>query len=92
MSEFIMLNSRPPAAKGEPPMLLIQNAHLIDPASRTDGIRDILIEGEKIIKIAEHIAPGEAAGRGPETAGAAAGAAGAAAAAGAPSSTSSVIS
>ena len=38
-------------------MLLIQNAHLIDPASRTDGIRDILIEGEKIIKIAEHIAP-----------------------------------
>ena len=61
MSEFIMLNSRPPAMKGEPPMLLIQNAHLIDPASRTDGIRDILIEGEKIIKIAEHIAPGEAA-------------------------------
>ena len=45
-------------------MLLIQNAHLIDPASRTDGIRDILIEGEKIIKIAEHIAPEEAAGRG----------------------------
>ena len=42
-------------------MLLIQNAHLIDPASRTDGIRDILIEGEKIIKIAEHIAPEEAA-------------------------------
>ena len=35
-------------------MLLIQNAHLIDPASRTDGIRDILIEGEKIIKIADH--------------------------------------
>ena len=55
-------------------MLLIQNAHLIDPASRTDGIRDILIEGEKIIKIAEHIAPEEAAGCGPETAGAAAGA------------------
>ena len=53
-------------------MLLIQNAHLIDPASRTDGIRDILIEGEKIIKIAEHIAPEEAAGCGPETAGAAA--------------------
>ena len=53
-------------------MLLIQNAHLIDPASRTDGIRDILVEGEKIIKIAEHIAPEEAAGRGPETAGAAA--------------------
>lgn len=41
-------------------MLLIQNAHLIDPASRTDGIRDILIEGEKIRKIGEHIAPEEA--------------------------------
>ena len=43
-------------------MLLIQNAHLIDPASRTDGIRDILIEGEKIIKIADHIAPEEVSG------------------------------
>ena len=53
-------------------MLLIQNAHLIDPASRTDGIRDILIEGEKIIKIAEHIAPEEAAGCSPGTAGEAA--------------------
>ncbi len=47
-------------------MLLIQNAHLIDPASRTDGIRDILIEGEKIIKIADHIAPEEAADYGRE--------------------------
>ena len=47
--------------KERTPMLLIQNAHLIDPASRTDGIRDILTTGEKIIKIAEHIAPEEAA-------------------------------
>ena len=45
-------------------MLLIQNAHLIDPASRTDGIRDILIVGEKIVKIADHIAPEEAEGCG----------------------------
>ena len=48
--------------KERTPMLLIQNAHLIDPASRTDGIRDILTTGEKIIKIAEHIAPEEASG------------------------------
>ena len=48
--------------KERTPMLLIQNAHLIDPASRTDGIRDILTTGEKIIKIADHIVPEEASG------------------------------
>ena len=29
-------------------MLLIRNCHLIDPASGTDGMRDILVEGEQI--------------------------------------------
>ena len=48
--------------KERTPMLLIQNTHLIDPASRTDGIRDILTTGEKIIKIADRIDPEEASG------------------------------
>ena len=37
-------------------MLLIRNCHLIDPASGTDGIRDILVEGEQIRSVAR---PGE---------------------------------
>ncbi|HJB91379.1 MAG TPA: dihydroorotase [Candidatus Eisenbergiella merdigallinarum] len=37
-------------------MLLIRNCHLIDPASGTDGRRDILVEGEKIRSVAR---PGE---------------------------------
>ena len=37
-------------------MLLIRNCHLIDPASGTDGMRDILVEGEQIRSVAR---PGE---------------------------------
>ena len=37
-------------------MLLIRNCHLIDPASGTDGMRDILVEGEQIRSVAH---PGE---------------------------------
>ena len=33
-------------------MLLIRNCHLIDPASGTDGMRDILVEGEQIRSVA----------------------------------------
>lgn len=35
--------------------LLIQNGHVLDPLTRLDGIQDILIEENKIIKIAAHI-------------------------------------
>lgn len=36
-------------------MLLIQNAHLVDPASHTDGIRDILIRDGIVERIGEHL-------------------------------------
>lgn len=32
-------------------MILIRNCHLVDPASGVDGMRDILIEGDRIAKI-----------------------------------------
>ncbi len=41
-------------------MLLIKNAHLTDPASGTDGLRDILIRDGKIVRIAELISAAEA--------------------------------
>lgn len=44
-------------------MILIRNCHLLDPASGVDGLRDILIEKEKIAKIGEanslHLPDGE---------------------------------
>lgn len=36
-------------------MLLIKGIYMLDPASGTEGVRDILIEDERIIKIAEEI-------------------------------------
>ncbi|MBI5787528.1 MAG: dihydroorotase [Candidatus Schekmanbacteria bacterium] len=41
--------------------LLIKGGRIIDPASFTDFIGDILVEGEKISRIAEHIDPPDAA-------------------------------
>lgn len=35
--------------------ILIQNGHVLDPESKTEGIYDILVEGKKIVKVAEHI-------------------------------------
>ena len=34
-------------------MILVQNCRMIDPASKTDGLRDILIGEDRITKIAE---------------------------------------
>ena len=36
-------------------MLLIKNGYLIDPASETEGIRDILIQDGRICRIAEKL-------------------------------------
>lgn len=35
--------------------ILIQNGHVLDPESKTEGIYDILVEEKKIVKVAEHI-------------------------------------
>lgn len=35
--------------------LLLKNAHVVDPAVELDGIMDVLIEGDKIVKVAEGI-------------------------------------
>lgn len=32
-------------------MILIRNCHLVDPAGRVDGMRDILMDGDKVVKI-----------------------------------------
>ena len=42
-------------------MLLIKNTHMIDPASGTDARKDILIQDDKIIKIADSVTEKEAA-------------------------------
>ena len=42
-------------------MLLIKNTHMIDPASGTDARKDILIQDDKIIKIADSVTKKEAA-------------------------------
>ena len=34
-------------------MILVQNCRMMDPASQTDGLRDILIDEDRITKIAE---------------------------------------
>ena len=34
-------------------MILIRNCRMIDPASGTDGLRDILTDGSRILKIGE---------------------------------------
>ena len=36
-------------------MLLIKNGRVMDPKTQFDGVCDLLIEDEKIIKIGEHI-------------------------------------
>ncbi len=36
-------------------MLLIRNGYVMDPKSKTEGIRDILIEDKKIVKIGENL-------------------------------------
>ena len=38
-------------------MLLIQNCYLIDPASGTEGRRDILIDNGRFVKIEKHLLP-----------------------------------
>ena len=38
-------------------MLLIQNCYLIDPASGTEGRRDILIDNSRFVKIEKHLLP-----------------------------------
>ena len=40
---------------GENFMLLIQNSYLIDPASGTEGRRDILIDHGRFVKIEKHL-------------------------------------
>ncbi len=35
--------------------ILIKNGHIIDPANNIDGVKDILIEGAKILKVADSI-------------------------------------
>lgn len=35
--------------------ILIQNGHVVDPLSKRDGCYDVLVEGDKITKVAEHI-------------------------------------
>ena len=40
-------------ATAEADMILVQNCRMIDPASQTDGLRDILIGEDRITKIAE---------------------------------------
>lgn len=34
-------------------MLIIKNGYMVDPASKTEGIRDIVIDGDKVLKICE---------------------------------------
>lgn len=34
-------------------MILIKNGHLVDPASGVDGLRDILVDGDRILKVAQ---------------------------------------
>ena len=36
-------------------MLLIKNGYVMDPKSQTEGIRDVLIEDKKIVKIGENL-------------------------------------
>ncbi len=43
-------------------MILIKNGRVVDPASGLDAVRDILINDQKIIKIAENISEDEAKG------------------------------
>lgn len=35
--------------------ILIQNGHVVDPPGGRDGCYDVLVEGDKITKVAEHI-------------------------------------
>ncbi len=35
--------------------ILIRNGHVVDPLTRMDGIYDVLIEGDRIAQVAEHI-------------------------------------
>ncbi len=35
--------------------ILIKNGHIVDPANNIDGIKDIFIEGKKIVKVADNI-------------------------------------
>src|SRR5215472_9093445 len=43
-------------------MLLIKNGRVIDPVSNTDALRDIRIEGEKIVEVAQPGKVGAASG------------------------------
>ncbi len=45
----------PELLPAQQPELLIRGGHLIDPASNTDAVRDILVGGGRVIKIAAHI-------------------------------------
>lgn len=40
--------------------LLIKNGHILNPATKTDGVMDLLVEGNQVVKIQEKIAPDSA--------------------------------
>ena len=40
--------------------LLLKGAHVVDPAAGLDGVLDVLVEGERIAKVQEHIEAGDA--------------------------------
>src|SRR5256886_4378126 len=45
-----LFRSRIPRSKRSP-MLLIKNGRVLDPASKTDGVLDVLLDGEKITEL-----------------------------------------
>lgn len=55
MYDMIKEKRRQALKKEEKGVLFIKNVHLVDPASGTDGIRDILTDNGKIAAIGEHL-------------------------------------
>ena len=39
--------------------LLIKNGHILNPATDLDSVMDLLVEGDKVVKIEKDIAPEE---------------------------------
>src|SRR5580704_17741844 len=52
-----------PAPRREARMLLIKNGRVVDPASGTDAVMDVLLDGERIAKVGANLAADPAAGR-----------------------------
>ena len=40
-------------------MLLIKGARVVDPQLGLDAVRDVLVDGERISEVAEHVEPAE---------------------------------